>query len=277
MTFPCRVELTVTDNVPFGQFGERGFFALTLDPPAWSEWQPGQFVMIRPRGWERELAWARPLSISRLTRQSLVLFFQVVGRGTSRLARLRAGDKVIVWGPLGNGFTIEAGTPTLLLAGGMGIAPFSGYIDRHPDPSLLSMLFGHRLDIHNYPAETLARHIDVEIFRETSARDLALFQERIRACMRACREKKGLVLACGPMPFVRMIGRYAQEIELRAQLSLEQRMACGVGACLGCVARTSAAWPDADAAGLPVQTCTKGPVFWAEHLDLDEGKAEAGA
>jgi dihydroorotate dehydrogenase electron transfer subunit len=231
--------------------------------------------MIRPHSRERELTWARPLSVSRLTRQSLVLFFQVVGRGTSRLARLQAGDRAVVWGPLGNGFAIEAETPTLLLAGGVGIAPFSGYIDRHPNRSLLSMLFGHRLDIRNYPTETLARHIDVETFRETSARDLSLFQDLIRERMRGCRARNGLALACGPMPFVRMIGLYAREIGLRAQLSLERRMACGVGVCLGCVARTSPDWPDPDKAGMPVPICTNGPVFWAEHLDLDE--TEAGA
>ena len=276
MNLPNRVELTVTDNVPFGQFGERGFFALTLDPPDWKDWQPGQFVMIRPCGPERELVWARPLSISRLTRQSLVLFFQVVGRGTSRLARLKAGDSVIVWGPLGNGFAMEADTPTLLLAGGVGIAPFSGYLDRHPKPSRLSMLFGHRLDIRNYPVETLARHIDVEIFPETSARDLSRFQELVRGRMRDCLQKKGLCLACGPMPFVRMIGRYSRKIGLRTQLSLEERMACGVGACLGCVTRVSHSWPDADRAGLPAQTCTSGPVFWADQLDLDEDEAENG-
>ena len=270
---PARSELIVTDNVPFGRFGERGFFALTLEPPAWAEWQPGQFIMLRPADWNRELSLARPFSISRLTRQSLVLFFQAVGRGTDRLTQLRANDKVIIWGPLGNGFAVED-TPTLLLAGGVGIAPFSGYIERHPNPNRLAMLFGHRLDIRNYPTETIGQRIAVETFHEKTAQDLSVFQARIRERMRTCQMQGGLTLACGPMPFLRIIGLYAKEIGLRTQLSLEQRMACGIGACLGCTTRTSHTWPDAEKAGLPVQTCTCGPVFWAEHLDLNDDNQE---
>ena len=86
-----------------------------------------------------------------------------------------------------------------------------------------------------------------------------------------------LALACGPMPFLRFIWRYALEIGLRTQLSLEQRMACGVGACLGCVTVTSQHWADAEKAGLPVQTCTSGPVFWATDVDLDADIAQGGA
>ena len=83
------------------------------------------------------------------------------------------------------------------------------------------------------------------------------------------KRQDGLVLACGPMPLLKAIWNFAKEIQVDTQLSLEQRMACGVGACLGCVATTSEHFSDKDKAGLPVQTCTKGPVFWAHDLNLD--------
>lgn len=277
MMSPGRAELTVTDNVPFGETGQRSFFALTLDRPDWSEWHPGQFVMVRPGSWGQDMTWARPLSICRVTPQSLVLFFQVVGRGTERMAGLRAGDKVTIWGPLGTGFAVEPQTTTLLLAGGIGIAPFAGYTDVHPAPSRLSMLFGHKLPSTSYPTDALARRIELEHFRERTPDDLYRFQEMVKNRMMSCKERDGLALACGPMPFLRFIWRQALDIGLRTQLSLEQRMACGVGACLGCVTVTSRHWADAEKAGLPVQTCTSGPVFWATDVDLDADMAQGGA
>lgn len=275
MISPSRTELKVTDNVPFGQAGQRSFYALSLERPAWAAWQPGQFVMIRPNGWGTEMTWARPLSICRVTSQSLVLFFQVVGRGTSRLAQLSAGETVTVWGPLGTGFAVEP-VDTLLLAGGIGIAPFAAYIDRHPDPTRLSMLFGHRMSAANYPSDTLSQRIELESFCEHSPSDLAIFQGKVREKMDMCKRRNGLALACGPMPFLKMIWHYAADIDLRVQLSMEQRMACGVGACLGCVTVTSQHWADAEKAGLPVQTCTCGPVFWGSDVNLDADIAEMG-
>lgn len=275
MTSPIRTELKVTDNVPFGQSGQRSFYALSLERPSWADWLPGQFVMIRPNNWGAEMTWARPLSICRVTQNSLVLFFQAVGRGTTRMAQLCAGDTVTVWGPLGTGFAVEP-VDTLLLAGGIGIAPFAGYIDRHPDSSRLSMLFGHRMPAGNYPSETLSQRIELDHFYEESPADLAIFQDKIRHKMDECKRSNGLALACGPMPFLHLIWKYAAKIDLRVQLSMEQRMACGVGACLGCVTVTSQHWADADKAGLPVQTCTCGPVFWGADVNLDANIAEMG-
>ena len=187
MISPARTDLTVADNVPFSQPGEPGFFALMLENPGWVSWLPGQFVMLRPHGWGSELTWARPFSISRVTPQGLVLFYQVVGRGTSRIAKLVSGDKVTIWGPLGTGFAVEPARPTLLLAGGIGIAPFYGYADRHPSPEHLSMLFGHRQISDCYPMDSLSQIIDVEHFRERTPADIPVFQDMIRARMKACR------------------------------------------------------------------------------------------
>ncbi len=278
-----RLELKVSDIVPSGSASigniidkKTSFYALTLElpkpyaehAPAWDNWKAGQFVMIRPSDWNDEVLWARPFSIARVTNQGLVLFFQSVGKGTNMLTKLKPGDNVVVWGPLGNGFAIEDNTPTLLLAGGIGLIPFCGYLDKHPKPANLHMMFGHRLEQSYYPLETIAQHIEVELFHEKNKEDLALFQKEIKERMLEYKKENGLILACGPMPFLQYVGKIAQEHSIRTQLSLENKMACGIGACLGCVAKTNQEWPDKAKAGLPIQTCTKGPVFWANHLEL---------
>lgn len=275
---PARLEMTVLDTVPFGTTSDMktSFHALTLEfpphlseeAPAWKHWKAGQFVMLRPSSWNNELLWARPFSIARITSRGLVLFFQSVGRGTDKIATLKQGDKVVVWGPLGKGFAIEKNTPTLLIAGGIGIVPFCGYLYQHPQGVNLHMLFGHKNNLDCYPSDTIAQHIEIDIFHEEKPADLDIFRAEVEKTMISYGKQKGLVLACGPMPLLKYVWDISQKYNIRTQLSLENKMACGVGACLGCVAKTSQSWPDKAKAGLPVQTCTSGPVFWANDLDL---------
>lgn len=263
-------EVNVIDNIPFGpRLGTVQCFALRLERPAWQIWYPGQFVMVRPCGWGLEMPWARPFSISRVSATELVLFIQSTGRGTSRIEKLRRNDRVNVWGPLGNRFAMEETTPTLLVAGGIGIAPFVGYAERHPKPSQLTMLFGHRLPEECYPVETLGERIELEAYQDNNPADLEWFVSHISTRMEAYAERKGLVLACGPMPLLRTVQEIALKTGARTQLSLENRMACGVGACLGCVTTTTDKWPVPDKAGHPVQTCTQGPIFWAHQIVLE--------
>ena len=263
-------DLAVVDNVPFGNTGTQGrFFALRLEKPDWKGWAPGQFVMVRPQGWALDMPWARPISICRVSSTELVLFFQVAGRGTTRMATLTRGDRVHLWGPLGNRFAVEGGTPTLLLAGGIGIAPFVGYAERHPTPGSLTLLFGHRPPVGCYPVETLSDRISVEAYQEKTPEDLTRFLELVRTQIISYAERGGLILACGPTPFLKAVQKNALACGARAQLSLENRMGCGVGACLGCVTQTTDKWPVPAKAGTPVQTCTNGPVFWADQITLE--------
>ena len=270
MSQPQSSLLQVLDLVPFGpEVHTPQFFALRLSRPAWEQWRPGQFVMLRPRSFGIELPWARPFGICHLTEHHMVCFFQVVGRGTARMAELKTGDTVQAWGPLGNGFAMEPETPTLLLAGGMGIAPFIGYVHEHPKPWNLSMLFGHRAHRRSYPLDSINERITVDSLHETVPGELDNFIYSIRERMSEYAEQNGLVLACGPKPFLRTVQNFAAELKVRTQLSLESRMACGVGACLGCVVKTTEEWPVPEKRNWPVQTCTHGPVFWAQHINLD--------
>ncbi|CAK7070428.1 MAG: Dihydroorotate dehydrogenase B (NAD(+)), electron transfer subunit [Desulfovibrio sp.] len=266
---------------------ESELFTLVFSTPDWENWQPGQFVMVRPQSLTRQdILWGRPFSISQANREETRVVFQTVGRGTQDMLGLQRGELITVWGPLGNAFAVSDTGPTLLLAGGIGLAPFAGYIARHPRPDTLRLEFGHRLPLECYPfaectptACTISDTADgsgfyAKSYQECGPADLALFITALENSIRAMAAQNGLVLACGPMPFLRSVQKFALQYGARAQLSLETRMACGVGACLGCVAKYTAAM-DRTSTETPeafeyVQTCTKGPVFWADEIDIDQ-------
>ncbi|MDD2967074.1 MAG: dihydroorotate dehydrogenase electron transfer subunit [Desulfovibrionaceae bacterium] len=270
MSQPASSLLTVLDLVPFGQSNglDTQFFALRLERPSWTAWKPGQFMMVRPTSFGLDLPWGRPFGICHMTAQHLICFFQVVGRGTQRMAALKSGDKVQVWGPLGNGFAMED-KPTLLLAGGMGIVPFIGYVHEHHQPWNLTMLFGHRQPLNCYPVDSINERITVDSLRESAVGDLDNLIFSLRERMADVGEQNGLVLACGPLPFLKTVQQFALELKVRTQLSLENKMACGVGACLGCVCQSTENYPVAAKRNWPVQVCTHGPVFWADQISLD--------
>lgn len=273
---PVYKSLTVLDIVPFGLSGTR-FFALRLSNPGWEAWNPGQFVMLRPRSFGQELPWGRAFSICLVTDSHLVCFIKVDGPGTKKISQLRGGDVIDAWGPLGNYFAMETTAPTLLLAGGMGIAPFVGYVNRHPNPWNVSMLFGHRDPLGCYPADSINERILMDSLQENEDGDLDNLIYSMEEKMRDCAAQNGLVLACGPLPFLKTVQRIALELSCRCQLSLENKMACGVGACLGCVCRTTEKWPVPQKREWPVPVCAHGPIFWADQISLDnDGKTNQG-
>lgn len=233
---------------------------LTLAPPPWRP-KPGQFVMLRPASFGQELTWGRPLSICRCDDSGLRVVFQTVGRGTRRLAALRPGDTVTAWGPLGRGFQTKGDGPYLLLAGGIGLAAFGLYATpEHRLPSA-RLLFGHRLPLEAYPLYAeMAAALPCEAMRQTTAADIDAFAAELSRRIQAL-GPAGTVLCCGPAPMLRAVARLCLEHGVAGQVSLEHRMGCGVGACLGCVATT--------AAGEPVPTCVHGPVFDVRALSWD--------
>lgn len=258
----CR-DVTVLEMRPVGQLKSGAkpaglFYELRLENPGWKGWRPGQFVMLRPPSWGMELTWGRPFSICMGGEGWFSVFFQVLGRGTAKLATLRAGDVVTVWGPLGNSFALEPETPTLCLAGGVGVAPFMGYTHAHPAPRQVEVFFAHRIGRDCYPLEYFAAGTQLSCLREKTPADLPAVIAAVESKVEEY--KDGLILCCGPTPFMRTVREKALELGARAQVSLENRMACGVGACLGCVC--------GDGKGNNVQTCTRGPVFWAGDVEL---------
>jgi len=256
----CR-SVKVLEVAPVGQLKRPDeFFEIKLEYPGWDGWKPGQFVMIRPTGWDLDLLWARPFSICSVDGDTLTLFVQKVGRGTGRITALKPGDTVSIWGPLGNSFAMEPETPTLLLAGGIGIAPFRGYVEQHPHPENLNLFLAHRLPLECYPFGQLSDKVEGRCMIDETPDDLQHIIAAMKEQIEEYAANGGLVLSCGPTPFMRTVQKFANECGARAQVSLENRMACGVGACLGCVTK--------DGNDHHVQVCTKGPVFWTNEVEL---------
>jgi dihydroorotate dehydrogenase electron transfer subunit len=253
----CREVAVISRDFTSPEGERQGLVRLAVENPGWDKAVAGQFAMLRPTGFGQELTWARPLSLFGITPGSVEFLIQIAGRGTRRLAAMNPGDRLVLWGPLGRGFAVEPDTPTLLLAGGVGLAPFAPYIAAHPRPENLRLVFGHRPPLAAYPFAEMAAAIQAESFHEEKPGDLDRFTALLRERIAGCRD--GLVLSCGPRPFLAAVADMGRAAGARVQVSLENRMACGVGACLGCVEK--------DASGELVQTCVRGPVFWAKDLE----------
>lgn len=184
--------------------------------------------------------------------------FEVRGEGTKWLAQRQVGDKVNVLGPLGNGFSITADDRLLLVGGGIGVPPLLGQAAYTPKKA--TAVLGFRSadramlveDYQHYCADVYLCSDDGSLgrhgFVDAQLRDILEKDKNFTA-----------VLACGPKPMLKNVAKVAAEFGVPCQVSLEERMACGVGACLGCAVQM--------ADGTMKHVCKDGPVFDAEEVD----------
>ena len=252
---PGRLRGRVLEQRPRGP----GVFALEMElDEAAPRAAAGQFVMVRC-GEGADPLLRRAFSIHDLFADRLVLLYKVVGRGTRWLAARRAGDAVEMLGPLGRGFAVPADGEIWLVAGGMGLAPFlllarAGRRD-------LRLFYGTRTEAEQAAAADLraagfALEAAVEEgggpgFRGTVTDLLAC---RLAA---ADRPRPLAVLACGPGAMLEAAARSCAAAGVPCQVCLEAEMACGVGACAGCVVRTRDGYR---------RVCRDGPVFDAAEI-----------
>jgi dihydroorotate dehydrogenase electron transfer subunit len=209
----------VVDTEPVGPYTLLRVDRGELDPGV-----PGQFFMLEAPG--RVLP--RPMSLCLAPRRELGFLFEPVGPGTRALAALRRGDELTILGPLGNGFRLDVARP-ILVGGGIGIAPLPYLSEALGEPPAL---LGFRSDRH---AEAAALVPNAEVVVEpTLVTDVLP-------------EGYG-VLACGPEPMLDAVRRLAPG----AQLAWEAPMACGYGACYGCVVEVD---------GRYQRLCVEGPVL----------------
>jgi dihydroorotate dehydrogenase electron transfer subunit len=187
---------------------------------------PGQFFMLEAPG--RVLA--RPMSLCLARTGELAFLFDPVGPGTRALAEVEPGDALHVFGPLGNGFWLDVERP-LLVGGGIGIAPLPYLSEALGGPPAL---LGFRSEWHA-EAAVLVPNSEVVI-------DPVLVTEAI--------EPGHDILACGPEPMLHAVA----ELSPGAQLAWEAPMACGYGACYGCVVEVDGHW---------TRLCVEGPVLVA--------------
>ena len=245
------------------RFIAEGIFRLTLDAPELlaRRVMPGQFVHVKTG--DNALLLRRPISVYSVerARNRLSLVIQAAGEGTRKLSRLRAGDVVDVVGPLGQGFDVTDTKLVYVTGGGVGVAPLCHTIDEHNADHEIEGFFGYRSAAHAYGYERK----DVKIHIATDDGSLGEHGLIIAPLERAMRARRpDLVLVCGPTPMLHAVQKLCADMEVRCQLSLEQRMGCGVGGCLtcNCKIRTAEGWAYRRA-------CMDGPVFDGKDVMLD--------
>lgn len=248
--------------------------------------QAGQFVGVYPR--DKSTLLPRPISICEVSNSfdALRLVYRVAGKGTSEFTNLKEGDSVDILGILGNGYAFKdiftkeelknaasqysdicglSAPNIVLMGGGIGIPPM--------------LELAKELRAHNLNATVIAGYRDSNLFLNE---DLAKYQHLEVATEDGSVGIKGnvlnvvaekdiqpdVIMACGPMPMLRAIKRYAEDSgrNVRAFISLEERMACGVGACLGCVCKTTR--EDHHSHVNNARICTDGPVFNAADVEI---------
>ena len=224
--------------------------------------RPGQFVMVRCG---EETLLPRPLSVHQVDGGKMALLFAIVGKGTEWLSQRQTGDKLDIFGPLGNGFSINSDSKNLLLvAGGIGIAPLRFLADEAVEQGKeVTLLMGAQTSSRLYPERLLPLGIGLaQTTEDGSAGERGMITNSFRGFVSFAVADQ--VFACGPMPMYRDMVLRKQELRLEekpVQISLEVRMGCGRGLCYSCTVKTKE--------GLK-QVCKDGPVFNLDDILWDE-------
>ena len=246
-----------------------GIFSMWIRTDAANAAKPGQFLSMYTDDGTKLLP--RPISICEIDRdeEALRMVYRVTGpeTGTEQFSRLQAGDKIEIVGPLGNGFPLEkaAGKRAMLMGGGIGVPPIlelAKEMAGELEPAQKMIVVGYR------DSQTFLK----EEFEQNGALYLSTEDGSVGTkgnVMDAVRENQldaDIIYACGPTPMLRAIKAYAQENGIECYISLEERMACGIGACLGCVCKSRE--KDEHSNVHNKRVCKDGPVFLASEVEI---------
>ncbi len=262
----------VVESRPVGAYRLVSFVAREVAMLA----RPGQFLMVRAAGQSLDPLLPRPLGVHEIDSDLVKILIEPVGRGTISLAGMRVGDRLSVLGPLGNGFDLTGEGPELVVGGGIGAAPLA-YLARalRERGREVRCLLGFKSRGQAVAAE-LFKDLCVDVYTEdgTMGRKGLVSEplpERLvemeaggldAAASGGDDEGGGLnpveVFACGPDAMLAAASRIARDCGATAQVSVAAHMACGVGACQGCVIRTIDGYRRA---------CSEGPVFTAGEIE----------
>ncbi len=250
-----------------------GSFLLKLNAPAIAgSISPGQFVHLRISDSDLPLL-RRPFSLHRVRPPAIALLYQIKGEGTRILSAKRTGEILDLIGPLGNGFDL-AGIPKnkkiILVAGGLGLAPLLGLADKlvtHHKKGKLAFFLGARTKdlLLGRPA---IRRLGIDCFMATDDGTFGekglitlLFEKKLKGALK----NPGMVFACGPRAMLKSMALLSRRYNFPCQISLEENMACGLGACMGCTVRFRSSSGDKKSFENKL-VCKDGPVFRAREV-----------
>lgn len=234
-----------------------------IAPQIAREAQPGQFVHLRP-GSTNDPLLRRPLSLYDVNQKlgSITVLYKVVGRGTALLSQVNSREHVDIMGPLGKGFTLlSARKNTLLVGGGVGTAPLI-YLARVLQEKGHSVKAAYGAASANEAAVFTRKFDELGVPAWSATMDgslgykgtvVGLLQEQLHFA------KVDMIYCCGPEKMMEAVTAFARQHSIKGEVSLEEAMACGVGACLGCAHKLKPEDNDY------VKVCKDGPVF---NMDL---------
>lgn len=208
------------------------------------ETKPGQFFMVK--AWDYYPLLPRPLSIHTTSEKSISFLYANVGKGTEILSKLKPNETIQLIGPLGNGFKIES-KKSALVAGGIGIAPLLYLAQSLPTKPDLYVGFRHQ----SYQLEAFKPYVNKIIITTDDGFEgiKGFITEQLDPL------EYEQIYACGPTPMMKVLKQVCRQTTL--YLSLENHMACGIGACLGCTVKTNKTME---------RVCLEGPVFDAKEV-----------
>lgn len=265
---------------------EEGIYRLTLGWKAvgvtadFRGAEPGQFLNLYLQ--DRSMLLPRPISICLTDEEQITLVYRVTGKGTAVLSDYKAGDRIQISTPLGQGYRIDALFEALcqvpshektiaLVAGGLGIPPMLQLaktirerIGANRQIKLIAIL---GFQGTSFLDEDLGVFCDeIHIASENGAKG---FRGNVLEMMSAEQFHADYYLSCGPKPMLKALAVLCKAMGKPLQVSLEERMGCGYGACVGCTCRTKV-WAEGFLRVEQKKVCTDGPVFFGEEVIWDE-------
>ena len=230
-----------------------------LAPEIASAARAGQFISVYTKDKSKLLP--RPISLCGIDRERGILriVYRVAGAGTAEFSAYRAGDSVEIMGPLGNGFTLKD-KKAILIGGGIGAPPML---------ALMKELSCERTAVLGYRDQQLFLKDEFEacgpvcVATEDGS---AGTKGNVLDAIREQGVQGEIIYACGPTPMLRAVKAYAMEKGIECYISLEERMACGIGACLACVCQSKDV--DSHSHVHNKRICKDGPVFAAEEVEI---------
>ncbi|MDO5418123.1 MAG: dihydroorotate dehydrogenase electron transfer subunit [Lachnospiraceae bacterium] len=223
---------------------------------------PGQFISVYSHDGAKLLP--RPISLCEIDKEGgkLRIVYRVAGAGTEEFSHYQAGDPIDILGPLGNGFPLKEaeGRRVFLIGGGIGIPPMLETAKQLKADK--TMVLGYR-DSQMFLKDAFAENGPVYVATEDGS---AGTRGNVLNAIKEQNLEADMIFACGPTPMLRALKAYAAEKNMECYISLEEKMACGIGACLACVCQSKDV--DHHSHVHNKRICKDGPVFRAEEVEL---------
>ncbi len=225
-------------------------------PRGAKEAKPGQFIAMYCEDGTKLLP--RPISICGIDAENgtLRVVYRIAGEGTRLFSKMKEGDSLEVLGPLGNGFTMKE-EKAIIVGGGIGIPPMLELAKQLSCEK--TVVLGYRDEL--FLKEEFDACTDVVVATEDGSCGT---KGTVIDAINEANVDGAVIYACGPMPMLKALAEYAEAHNMEAQISLEERMACGIGACLGCICKTKK--KDHHTNVNNQRICKDGPVFDAKEV-----------